>query len=175
VTYHGGTNGLVSIFRIAADGRGYAVFHSFAGGAADGQYPGVKLRNLANGSLWGSTTSGGANGFGTIFKYDPGSGVTTLVYSFAGNPDDGEYPSCRLRVGNDGNLYGVTLYGGAFDLGTFFRITPAGVLSVLYNFPGGSDGRGPNSSLLRAPDGTFYGTTVSGGPTSNGTVYKISP
>jgi uncharacterized repeat protein (TIGR03803 family) len=78
-------------------------------------------------------------------------------------------------VGNDGNLYGVTFYGGYFDLGTFFRITPAGVLTVLYSFAGGTDGRGPNSSLLVTPDGDFYGTTVTGGPTNNGTIYKIRP
>jgi uncharacterized repeat protein (TIGR03803 family) len=112
---------------------------------------------------------------GIIFKYDPGSGATTLIHSFSGAPDDGNYPSCRLRRGNDGNLYGVTFYGGYFDLGTFFRITPAGDLTVLYSFSGGTNGQGPNSSLLLTSGGDFYGTTVEGGPTNNGTIYKISP
>ena len=175
VTYYGGTKNLGTIFRIAPDGSGYASVHSFAGGPADGQYPGVKLRNLDDGTLYGSTSSGGASGLGTIFKYDPSSGLTTVMYSFSGAPDDGQYPACRLRVGTDGNLYGVTLYGGYFDLGTFFRITPAGVLTVLYSFAGGADGQGPDSSLLVTPDNVFYGTTVTGGPTNNGTIYKISP
>ena len=175
VTYHGGTNDLGTIFRIAPDGTGYTTLYSFAGGAADGQYPGVKLRNVADGSLWGSTTSGGANGLGTIFRYDPSSGATTIVHSFAGAPDDGENPSSRLHRGNDGNLYGVTTYGGYFNLGTFFGITPAGILTVLHSFAGDADGQGPDSSLLLTPDGDFFGTTVSGGATNSGTIYKISP
>jgi uncharacterized repeat protein (TIGR03803 family) len=175
VTYYGGTDNLGTIFRIAPDGTGYATLHSFAGGATDGSYPGVKLRDVPDGRLYGSTGAGGANGLGTIFRYDPSSGIATVIHSFAGPPDDGEYPSCRLRIGNDGNLYGVTFLGGYFDLGTFFAITPAGVLTVLHSFSGGADGRSPNSSLLVTPDGEFYGTTITGGPTNNGTIYKISP
>jgi len=174
VTFYGGTDNFGTIFRIAPDGTGYATLHSFAGGTTDGQYPGVKLRDVSDGSLYGSTGSGGASGLGTIFRYDPGSGVTTVIYSFSGAPADGSQPSCRLRKGHDGNLYGATYYGGYFDLGTFFRITPAGVLSVLYSFAGGTDGKGPNSSLLLT-SGDFYGTTVTGGPTNNGTIYKIHP
>jgi uncharacterized repeat protein (TIGR03803 family) len=175
VTYYGGSNNFGTIFRVAPDGTGYTILHSFSGGATDGQYPGVKLRNVGDGSLYGSTTAGGAEGLGTIFRYVPGSGVTTVIHSFSGAPDDGNHPSCRLRVGNDGNLYGVTFYGGYFDLGTFFEITPAGVLNVLYSFSGGADGQGPNSSLLLTSAGDFYGTTNAGGPANNGTIYKINP
>jgi len=174
-TYYGGTENFGTIFRIAPNGTGYATLHAFAGGAADGAYPGTKLRNVPDGTLYGSTGAGGAGGLGTIFRYDPTSGVISVLHAFAGAPADGSYPSCRLRVGNDGNLYGVTYYGGYFDLGTFFRITPAGVLTVLYSFAGGTDGRSPNSSLLVTSDGDFYGTTVAGGPTNNGTIYKIRP
>jgi uncharacterized repeat protein (TIGR03803 family) len=175
VTYYGGTNDVGTIFRIAPDGTGYATLHSFAGGAADGQYPGTKLRNVADGTLYGSTGAGGAGGVGTIFRYDPISGAARVIHSFAGGPDDGNHPSSRLRVGIDGNLYGVTFYGGSFDLGTFFRITPAGTLTVLHSFAGGTDGRSPNSSLLVTPNGDFYGTTIAGGATNSGTVYKLRP
>ncbi|MGH9257978.1 MAG: choice-of-anchor tandem repeat GloVer-containing protein [Vicinamibacterales bacterium] len=175
VAYYGGTNDFGTIFRIAPNGTGYATLHSFAGGAADGQYPGTKLRNVPDGTLYGSTGAGGSGGLGTLFRYDPASDVLSVLHSFAGAPADGSYPSCRLRVGHDGNLYGVTFYGGDFDLGTFFRITPAGELTVLHSFAGGTDGQSPNSSLLVTPDGDFYGTTVTGGPTNKGTIYKIRP
>src|SRR5215472_17607954 len=175
VTYYGGTNNFGTIFRIASDGTGYTTLYSFAGGTTDGAYPGVKLRNVPDGTLYGSTGAGGANGFGTIFKYDPSSGVTSVIYSFAGAPNDGNQPSSRLRIGNGGNLYGVTFNGGYFDVGTFFQITPAGSLTVLHSFAGGNDGQSPNSSLLLTPGGTFYGTTVTGGPTSSGTIYQINP
>jgi uncharacterized repeat protein (TIGR03803 family) len=144
VTYYGGTNDFGTIFRIAPNGTGYATLHSFAGGVADGQYPGTKLRNVADGTLYGSTGAGGAGGLGTIFRYDPVAGAARVIHSFTGGAADGNYPSSRLRVGNDGNLYGVTFYGGYFDLGTFFRLTPAGVLTVLHSFAGGTDGRSPS-------------------------------
>jgi uncharacterized repeat protein (TIGR03803 family) len=175
VTYYGGTNDLGTIFRISSDGTGYTILHSFAGGSTDGQYPGVKLRNVPGGVLYGSTSAGGADNLGTIFTYDPSSGVATVIHSFSGAPDDGNLPASRLRVGNDGNLYGVTFYGGYFNLGTFFRITPSGTLTVLYSFAGDTDGQGPNSSLLVTSDGDFYGTTIAGGSTNNGTIYKIHP
>jgi uncharacterized repeat protein (TIGR03803 family) len=175
VAFYGGIDNLGTIFRIAPDGTGYATLHSFAGGSTDGQYPGVKLRHVSDGTLWGSTGGGGANGLGTIFRYDPSSGAISIMHSFAGAPDDGSQPSCRLRVGNDGNLYGATFYGGTFDLGTFFQITPTGLLTTIYSFAGGTDGQNPNSSLLITSDGEFYGTTITGGLTNSGTIYHINP
>jgi uncharacterized repeat protein (TIGR03803 family) len=175
VTNNGGTDNFGTIFRIAPDGTGYATLHSFAGGASDGAYPGTKLRKVPDGTLYGSTGGGGADGLGTIFKYDPMTGVASVLHTFAGAPNDGGNPSSRLRVGTDGNLYGVTFNGGYFDSGTFFRITPAGELTVLHSFAGGSDGQSPNSSLLVTSGGDFYGTTITGGLTGNGTIYKISP
>ena len=52
---------------------------------------------------------------------------------------------------------------------------PAGALTVLHSFAGGTDGRSPNSSLLVTSGGDFFGTTVTGGLTNNGTIYKIRP
>lgn len=173
VTYHGGANSVGTIFRLAPDGTSYAVLHSFGSTSVDGRYPETKLRNTADGNLYGSTSAGGASGAGTLFRFSPASASTTVLHSFAGGTADGSHPSSRLRIGADGNFYGVTVNGGHFDAGTFFRMTPAGVVTLLYSFAGGTDGGNPNSSLLVAPDGSFYGTTVTGGATSNGTIYRI--
>ena len=175
VTFYGGTNNLGTMFRIKPNGMGYASIRSFVGGTTDGSYPAVKLRNTPDGNLYGSTGSGGASDRGTLFKYNTATGEYSVIHSFAGGATDGTFPSCRLRVGPDGNLYGVSFYGGYFDAGTFFRITPAGVLTVVYSFSGGNSGKGPNSSLLVTDAGDFYGTTVMGGPTNNGTIYRIRP
>lgn len=174
VTHYGGANNLGAIFRIATDGAGYAVLHSFAGGTADGEYPGNKLRQAPDGYLYGTTGSGGAYGLGTVFKYSPATGQS-LVRSFAGAPNDGSAPSSRLRLGEDGYLYGVTFYGGRFDYGSFFRLATTGEYRLLYSFSGGAGGQSPSSSLLTGSDGYFYGTTVTGGPSNNGTIYKILP
>lgn len=175
VTYYGGTKGFGTVFRIAPDGTGYGTVHNFLGGSKDGQYPGTKLRQGTDGGLYGSTGSGGANGLGTLFRYDRGTGAVSIVHSFAGGPADGSFPSSRLRVGPDGLLYGVTFYGGYFGGGTFYRLEVDGTLTVLYNFAGGTEGQSPNSSLFVTDAGDFYGTTVTGGPTNNGTIYKIRP
>lgn len=175
VTYYGGTHDVGTVFRLKPDGGDYAVLHSFGATPADGRYPETKLRDTPDGTLYGSTSAGGTNGLGTLFRYTPATSSMTLLHTFAGGAGDGSHPSSRLRIGRDGHLYGVTVYGGYFDAGTFFRVTPAGVVSVLYSFAGGTDGENPNSSLLLGADGSFYGTTVTGGASSNGTVYRIRP
>ena len=75
--------------------------------------------------------------------------------------------------GVDGNFYGTTNSGGAYGSGTIFQVTPAGALTTLYSFTGGSDGAGPIGSLVRGDDGNFYGTTY--GEDSFGTVFQITP
>lgn len=175
VTYYGGRNNVGTIFRIAPTGTGYETLHSFAGGNSDGSYPGTKLRQATDGNFYGTTGSGGSAGHGTIFRHNPTSGGTSVVHSFAGGATDGDTPSSRLKLGNDGYLYGVTYYGGYFDTGAFFRMTLDGTLTVLYSFAGGFDGQSPNSSLLLSANGDFYGTTVTGGASNNGTIYRIRP
>jgi hypothetical protein len=58
-------------------------------------------------------------------------------------------------------------------IGTIFKITPAGVESVLYSFTGGADGAGPIAGLIQGADGNFYGTTFYRGASNDGTVFKF--
>jgi uncharacterized repeat protein (TIGR03803 family) len=80
----------------------------------------------------------------------------------------------QLAQGRDGNLYGMMPKGGMFNLGTFFKVTPNGTVSVPYMFDG-NDGNGltPRSGLTLGTDGWFYGTTLNGGQ-SAGTIFKIN-
>jgi uncharacterized repeat protein (TIGR03803 family) len=79
-----------------------------------------------------------------------------------------------LTQGSDGNFYGTTALGGASNEGTVFKITPAGVETLLYSFTGGADGGQPQAALIQASDGNFYGTTIGGGTSGQGTVFKIT-
>jgi uncharacterized repeat protein (TIGR03803 family) len=79
-----------------------------------------------------------------------------------------------LAQGRDGNLYGTALAGGTFAMGTVFKMTPAGVLTTIYNFSG-LDGQNPDGGLTLGPDGYFYGTTERGGADNLGTIFKITP
>jgi len=85
-------------------------------------------------------------------------------------------PLPRLVQGSDGNFYGTTSSGGPNLNGTVFKITPAGVMTMLYAFTGGgTDGSNSTAALIQGSDGNFYGTTTSGGPSYYGTVFMITP
>ena len=68
-----------------------------------------------------------------------------------------------MITGTDGNLYGTTANGGASNDGTIFRVSPGGAFATLYSFTGNFDGAHPYSGLIQAADGSFYGTTSTGG------------
>src|SRR5579863_5189880 len=97
------------------------------------------------------------------------------------NGANGEFPAASLIQGIDGNFYGTTLKGGAYNGGTVFKITPKGKLTTLYSFcanPGANcpDGSNPGGLVL-ATNGMFYGTTQYGGTTGlgAGTIFEITP
>ncbi len=127
----------------------------------------------ADGNFYGTTGLGGPSNAGTVFKITP-AGTETVLYSFTGGNDGGN-PITALFQAADGNFYGTTPYGGPNNAGTFFKITLAGVETVLYSFTGGTDGGTPVAELIQAADGNFYGTTGLGGPSNAGTLFKVTP
>ncbi|MEO7127456.1 MAG: choice-of-anchor tandem repeat GloVer-containing protein, partial [Rhodoferax sp.] len=148
------------------------LLYSFISGTVDGQYPLGTLIQASDGSLYGMTDSGGANGAGTVFKITT-AGVETLLHSFANGTADAQNPYGSLIQGSDGNLYGMTVNGGANSAGTVVRITTAGVETLIYSFGAGSDGQYPYGSLIQGSDGSLYGMTQQGGANGAGTVFKI--
>ena len=103
--------------------------------------------------------------------------VTTLttLHSFTGGSDSA-VPVAGLVQGSDGNFYGTANGGGqSGDFGSVFRITPAGLLTTLHAFAGGTEGAAPVGPLVQGRDGNFYGTTASGGAEGIGTVFRITP
>ena len=74
----------------------------------------------------------------------------------------------------DGNFYGTTFGGGSLSNGTVFQLTPAGVLTTVYNFTySGSDGAQPKGTLVQGADRRLYGTTQAGGLYGLGTVFAL--
>ncbi len=160
------------------------VLHSMAGN--DGTAPLAGLVAGPDGAFYGTASTGGAWGFGSVFRVTASGVVTTLVNFTDPNTilstttgttsPIGASPTAKLTLGADGNFYGTTDLGGAHDKGTIFKVTPAGVLTTLFSFSG-KNGSGPVSSLTLGRDGNFYGTTETGGPyvSSAGTVFKVTP
>ena len=101
----------------------------------------------------------------------PAQTVTTL-YNL--NASTGSNPEGNLIQGRDGNLYGTARFGGSNAMGTVFKLSTDGRLTVVHNFSG-SDGAYPSAGLLLGVDGNFYGTTPNGGPADFGVVFKMTP
>lgn len=167
-TSGGGANDNGTVFKITAGGA-LTTLHNF-NYSIDGAGPSGALVQAANGILYGTTSGGGANGAGTVFKITP-SGTLTTMYSFG--LTDGANPVAGLIQANDGNLYGTTSGGGANGYGTVFTITPAGALTTLHSFDS-TDGAHPVAGLVQATDGNFYGTASSSGASGDGTLFSLS-
>jgi uncharacterized repeat protein (TIGR03803 family) len=174
-TYSGGANGSGTVFKISPSGTLTTLWRFCSQpGCADGKYPGAALVQATNGIYYGSTSGGGANNGGTIFKITPSGSLTTL-YSFCCTAG----PNGALIQSTNGDFYGTTYEGGAnANHGTVFKITPSGKLTTLYSFCAPSnctDGSNPVAGLVQGTDGNFYGTTYGGGASNYGTVFKITP
>jgi uncharacterized repeat protein (TIGR03803 family) len=165
----GGTSSDGTAFKISTNGV-LTILYYFTGN--DGAYPQAGLVQGTDGNFYGTTYGGGTNyGNGTVFKIGT-NGALTSLYSFTG-ANDGVNPSAGLVQGSDGSFYGTTDGGGTNGYGTVFKISTNGVLTSLYSFTGGNDGRDPQAGLVQGRDGFFYGTTAEGGTNDLGTVFKI--
>jgi len=94
--------------------------------SGDQGVPKAGLIRGADGALYGTTEDGG-KGYGSVFRIDPAAATPklTTVYAFSGG-GDGYFVRAPLLLATDGNFYGTTVYGGAADCGTVFKLTPAG-------------------------------------------------
>jgi uncharacterized repeat protein (TIGR03803 family) len=170
ITSSGGAQGGGTVFEATAAGA-LTTIHSFFflhGGIA----PWGGLLLAADGNFYGTTygSPGPAVLPSTVYRMTPEGEVTTLrtfggpYETTAGNPRAG------LIEGADGDLYGTTVYGGAF------KISRSGDLTVLHRFQA-TEGVLPTADLVQASDGDFYGTTLEGGGPNGrncGTVFKMT-
>jgi uncharacterized repeat protein (TIGR03803 family) len=171
-TTYGGSSINGTVFRISPDGS-YSNLYSFGSQPNDGSEPDGGLVQGNDGNFYGTTSGGGSNINGTVFRISPVGSYSNL-YSFGSFPNDGQNPMAGLALGSDGNFYGTTTYGGSNINGTVFRISPGGGYSNLYSFGSQpNDGSEPNAGLVQGSDGNFYGTTTYGGSNINGTVFEL--
>ncbi len=166
-TAGGGALGLGTVFSLAGGPRRPVLVHDFAG--PDGAVP-HDLWAATDGNLYGTTSQQGPNGAGTVFRIDSTSGALTTLHGFAGA--DGSDPEAGVIQATDGNLYGTTSTGGAFGVGTLFRMDLAGSLTTLADFGLSDEPSRPIGRLLQAADGDLYGASVGGGAEFAGTVYR---
>ncbi|MGA8442775.1 MAG: choice-of-anchor tandem repeat GloVer-containing protein [Candidatus Sulfotelmatobacter sp.] len=177
------------VFKITPTGE-EEVLYRFKG-RADGANPMAPVVLDPQGNLYGTTAWAGrfggvctSYGCGTVFKVTP-AGEEEVLYRFKGSTD-GESPMAPVILDAKGNLYGTTSTGGDVSnidcmiqgngCGIVFELTEKGVLRTLYSFTGyPTDGQHPLAGVIRDKQGNLYGTTDGGGPSNDGTVFKITP
>lgn len=171
-TTQGGSANAGVVFKVDPGGN-ETVLHNFTGGA-DGIIPAGGLTLDRAGNLYGTTGQGGTYNDGVVYKIDK-TGTETILHTFTGAADDGKYPTyTTVRIGPDGNLYGVTQEGGSADQGILYRLGKGG-LTILHSFMGGTTD-GCNAVGVPSVDknGNIYGVTSSCGTGQYGTVWKVS-
>jgi uncharacterized repeat protein (TIGR03803 family) len=148
---------------------------SFGNPSQSAGYPSAELIEGSDGSLYGTTSAGGAFGQGTVFRIGKDGSGFAILRSFTGT-NDGSAPMAAVIEASDGMLYSSTSKGGQFGFGTVFRMNKDGNnFLVLKNFTGGRDGAYPEARLLEASDGYLYGAASGGGDTNDyGTLFQVS-
>ena len=123
---------------------------------------------------------GYATGHGSVVEASPtaaGQWNISDIHAFAGSPADGAHPESSLVFDAAGNLYGTTLYGGTWRVGTVFKLAPAGngqwTESIIYNF--GTNASLPTSGVVFDSAGNLYGEASLGVGAGEGVVYELSP
>jgi uncharacterized repeat protein (TIGR03803 family) len=173
-TQGGGATFNGSVFKLDPTGH-ETVLYSFCSVAncTDGYTPAAGVIQDSAGNLYGTTRSGGANDQGIVFKLDP-TGHETVLYSFcsAANCADGSDPYAGVIQDSAGNLYGTTYLGGANNVGTLYKVDPAGHEAVIHSFCSAAnctDGGFPFAGVIQDSAGNLYGTA------SANTVFKVDP
>lgn len=173
MTLFGGTNGTGAIFKMNTDGTGFQLLHSFGAGFGprDGYAPYCAL--VTDGVTLYGMTSSSLFGLGEIFAIGMDGSNYRDLHDFAPGAGNGANPRGGLLL-SGGTLFGMTMSGGANNLGTIFQMGVNGSgFQIVHNFNGAAnDGASPCGSLI-VSNSVLYGMTSGGGSNNGGTVFRV--
>ena len=168
-TSEGGAYGDGTVFEVLSGSGVITTLASFDG--TNGSEPLGSLVLDSSGNLFGTTEDGGADGYGTVFEVQAGSGTITTLASF--DDANGYGPAGGLVDDSSGNLFGTTFGGGADDDGTVFEVQAgSGAITTLASFDD-TNGANPVAGLVDDSSGDLFGTTENGGTDDDGTVFEV--
>ncbi|HZT43548.1 MAG TPA: choice-of-anchor tandem repeat GloVer-containing protein [Chthonomonadaceae bacterium] len=157
-TIAGGSNGWGVVYQASTDGSVFNVIRNFSYGDGGEAYGGVVQGAGSDNNLYGTTYTGGANGYGNVYKISTDGSVFADIHDFSYS--DGGYPNANVNLGSDGKLYGTTLYGGSVGYGTVFQLSTDGtIFNSLHSFAGNPDGAYPLAAVLMGSDGLLHGAS----------------
>ena len=178
-----GGNGGGTVYELTRNGNAWSesVIHEFQSGV-DGGQPYAGLVVDSSGALYGTTSNGGPNGGGTVFKLTPSGSAyaLTVIHAFGTGPE-GAQPLGGVVLGKKGAIFGTTASGGTSGSGTVYELVPSAsgyTATSLYNFPNPAYTGFGAGNLAIDDKGTIYGTTFNGnrpGCVDCGNVFKLTP
>ena len=188
-TYEGGIWGYGNIYQLTRVNGSWVwnTLYTFKGYGDGGRpYAGVTIG--PDGTFFGTTTLGGANGYGTLFDIKPSAALVctnavcpwkeTTLYSFPFTFST-QGTTSNVVFDSQGSMYGTTQGDGTYGEGTAYKATLSGGtwnVSVIYNFgTSPNDGNTPSGGLVVDNAGNLYGTTEIGGASQSGTAFELSP
>ena len=162
------------LYSIATDGTDFRIAHRFDH-LVDGCQPMATLVRDADGTLVGTAQYGGPLGaVGTIYRFDPATQAVAVLHVFHDDDPIGTVPVGGLARNAAGTFFGATTFGSTSGHGALFSMAGDGSLQMLHAFAGGtSDGDDAATAPVPTPGGGLAGTTLAGGATGDGTVYRL--
>jgi uncharacterized repeat protein (TIGR03803 family) len=186
-TLNGGAYSRGVIYKLTPQNQ-LSTFYTFCSqtNCADGSFPEFGPFQGKDGNLYGTTSNGGANNLGEVYKLTL-NGEITVLHSFC-LCESGWNPNSLVEDGQ-GGFYGTTQQSGANGDGAVFHLSAQNQLTTIYSFCDSQascvnawDNTGTALPLILAPDGNIYGITTTGGHRyltcagdGCGTVFKITP
>jgi uncharacterized repeat protein (TIGR03803 family) len=171
-----GPGGEGVVFAIGTNGSSFTILHSFSSTIPGLRKPQGALLQSATGTLFGTAADGGGSGFGGVFSLEPDGTGFQVLHEFSSAGGDGRVPVAGLAFGGDGNLYGVTQFGGGFVNGSIFQLAQnnSGYVKLRAFTGTNGDGGNPVGALVPGPDGALYGTTSAGGDFNSGSIFRLA-
>ena len=170
MTAAGGSNGGGVLFKYVSSSNTYTKIYDIFAGNGFSPMGGLTMAN--DGNFYGMTKEGGTNNLGTIFQYNPNTNLYNKMIDLT--ELEGSQPNGSLTLAIDGNLYGMTRYGGITSGGVIFQYNPTtNTYTKKYDFDS-DNGFSPNGSLLQASDGNLYGMTAYGGANYLGVIFQYN-
>jgi uncharacterized repeat protein (TIGR03803 family) len=172
VSYFGGDNNVGTLYRFDLNNNNVSSIEFSFDGILTGASPVGHLFANDDFFLYGLTESGGTNGSGTIYKYEPFLNDFIKLYDF--DNLSGNSPTGSLVKHSNGKFYGLAKYGGNNDLGVLFSFDDnTQTYEKLVDFDS-LNGSIPRGSLLVASDGLLYGLTAEGGQNNDGVLFSFN-
>lgn len=174
-TSSGGPASAGTAFKVNTDGTGFVVLHAFSSANQEAASPQAALIQAGDGTLYGTTTSGGPGGDGTTYRMAANGSQYLVTHNFSATGGDGRFPLASLTLGPDDMLYGTTQQGGIFGNGAAFKLARDGsAYAILHSFVGApTEGFEPRAALITGPNAQLYGTSYLGGTSNLGTAFKV--